>query len=150
MAKRASIHQVIERSLPFYPEMPDASSDTMFAWIERVSNYIEVLQGSIVHSPEEENDAVYLIQRGQIEFSHIRPDGTPHRWSVLQTGDFFGELRLQGSPGQPYIAQALAESNLWKLDRLHLSKLFTKHPETLREITSIIGHKHDLLFCFKS
>ena len=122
----------------------------MFAWIERVSNYINVLQGSIVHSPEEENDAVYLIQRGQIEFSHIQPDGTPHHWSVLQTGDFFGELRLQDLPGQPYIAQALAESVLWKLDRPHLSKLFTQRPETLKEIISLVGHKQDLLFCFKS
>lgn len=149
MAKRAAVHPVIERSLPFKPHVPDASSDRMFTWIERISNYVKVAPGAIVHSPEQENDAIYLIQKGQVEFSHIKPDGTPHRWSTLQPGDFFGELRLELTPGQPYIVQALDECVLWKLERLHFLKLFTHRPEALREIISVIGHKQDLLFCFQ-
>ena len=149
MAKRASAPQVIERGLPFQPQASDSSPDRMFAWIERISNYMNVAPGAIVHSPDEENDAIYLIQRGQIEFSHIKTDGTPHQWSTLQPGDFFGELRLEQTPGQPYIAQAFDECILWKLDRSHFLKLFTHRPEALREIISVIGHKQDLLFHFQ-
>jgi CRP-like cAMP-binding protein len=150
MSKHLAAQQVIERSLPFEPQLPGVSSDSIFAWVRRISNYLEIPQGAVVHSPDEVNDAVYLIHRGLIEFSHIRSDGTPHRWSVLRSGEFFGELRLHSLPGQPYLARALDESVLWKLDQMHLASLFQHRPETLQEILSIMGYKQDLLFCFRS
>jgi CRP-like cAMP-binding protein len=151
MAKRASAHQLIERSVPYVPPAPDFSQESMFAWMQRASQCLRYAADTMIHAPEQENDALYLIQKGQVEFSHIRPDGAPHRWNLLYPSDFFGELRLQPTPpGQPYIAQTLEESTLWKLDRTHFLKLFGQKPEALREIISIIGHKQDLLFCFRS
>ncbi len=150
MTKRAAVQQVIERSLPFVPPAPEASAETMFAWMQRAAKYLKIAARTVIHAPHQENDALYLIHSGQIEFSHIRPDGAPHRWSVLSPSDFFGELRLQQLPGQPYVAQTLEESVVWKLDRPHFLKLFGRKPETLHEIVSVVGHKQDLLFCFKS
>jgi CRP/FNR family transcriptional regulator len=149
MAKQNTAQIVVDRRVPA-PAPTPAPGERMFAWIERIAEYQIVPRGTSLHGPEQENDAIFLIQRGRVEFSHLNGDGTPRRWSTLHPGDFFGELRLKPSPGQPYAAQALEDCVLWKLDRARLLQVFAHRPEALGEIISIIGHKQDLLFCFKN
>jgi voltage-gated potassium channel len=95
-----------------------------------VPGEILVRQGEIGHS-------MYFIASGQIELD--RPN---HQKSILNEGDFFGELAVLNPAPRTTTARALIRSDLLVLDASDLRLLMTDRPELGRRVEEASRDHH--------
>ncbi len=75
--------------------------------------------GSVVFRQGEPGETLYLIQSGAVEYSYLQGD-TETVLTVLEKGDFFGEMALFGQERRPATAKATRQTRLLPLTRASL------------------------------
>jgi ATP-binding cassette subfamily B protein len=93
----------------------------------------EVGAGRTVFEEGDAGDRLYVIVRGQVEVVRRGPDGVPHPVSVLEPGDFFGEIALLEEVRRTATVRARTPCLLLTLDRRDFRDLLDEAPE-LRKV----------------
>jgi F420-non-reducing hydrogenase small subunit len=83
--------------------------------------------GSVIFRQDEEGDMMYVIQSGAIEYSY-RQGRVETVLTVLQEGDFFGEMALFGQERRPATAKATQRTRLLPLTRASLLEKVQEDP----------------------
>lgn len=86
----------------------------------------------------EKGDAMYLIFSGSVRLTLFNADGRTIVLSVLNAGDFFGELSLLDDKARSCTVIAATECELFILTRDLFYKLIREHPEmTFKILTAL-------------
>ena len=75
--------------------------------------------GTVIFRQGEPGDTLYLIQSGAVEYSYKQGD-TETVLTILEKGDFFGEMALFGQERRPATARAIRRTRLLPLTRASL------------------------------
>jgi F420-non-reducing hydrogenase small subunit len=75
--------------------------------------------GAVIFRQGEPGDTLYLIQSGAVEYSY-RQGATETVLTILEKGDFFGEMALFGQERRPATAKATRQTRLLPLTRASL------------------------------
>jgi F420-non-reducing hydrogenase small subunit len=83
--------------------------------------------GAVIFRQGESGDTLYLIQSGAVEYSY-RQGETETVLTILEKGDFFGEMALFGQERRPATAKATRQTRLLPLTRASLLERMQQDP----------------------
>jgi F420-non-reducing hydrogenase small subunit len=83
--------------------------------------------GAIIFAQGEPGDTMYLIQSGAVEYSYKQGD-TETVLTILERGDFVGEMALFGQERRPATTRAVRQSRLLPLTRASLLETVRQDP----------------------
>jgi F420-non-reducing hydrogenase small subunit len=75
--------------------------------------------GSVIFRQDEPGDTMYVVQSGAVEYSYRQGD-TETVLTILEKGDFFGEMALFGEARRPATAKTTRQTRLLSLNRASL------------------------------
>lgn len=91
---------------------------------------------------EESGQSLFIIKRGSVKVSHVSDEGREVILSILDAGDFFGEMALLDGKGRSANVTALVETELLMLRRADFLSLLEDYPQIsialLRELAGRI------------
>jgi ATP-binding cassette subfamily B protein len=94
---------------------------------------MDVPTGRTLFEEDERGDMLYVIVRGRVGVARRGPDGAELHVSVLEDGDFFGEIALLEEVRRTATVRALTPCLLLVLDRGEFQDLLAQAPE-LRQV----------------
>jgi ATP-binding cassette subfamily B protein len=94
---------------------------------------MDVPIGQTLFEEDERGDKLYVIVRGRVGISRRGPGGAELHVSVLEDGDFFGEIALLEEVRRTATVRALAPTLLLVLDRGEFQELLAEAP-ALRKV----------------
>lgn len=105
-------------------------------------------RGEYICLPGDPCDALYFVQQGSIEVQQVGPTEDEHRASVVcGAGQFFGELTLSGERPGRWLAFALEDSSLLRIDRTPLQRLLRERcGHAGLRIQTLLGYRDQLIF----
>jgi CRP/FNR family cyclic AMP-dependent transcriptional regulator len=92
--------------------------------------------GAVIFRQGEPGDTLYLIQSGAIEYSYKQGD-TETVLTILEKGDFFGEMALFGQERRPATAKATRQTRLLPLTRVSLLERVQHDPGVAFHLLSL-------------
>jgi len=113
----------------------------LFSWLDEAQlarfaarfATVEVPAGQALCEEDEPGDVLYVLARGVVEVTRRAADGTERRVSVLQDGDFFGEIALLEETRRTATVRARTPCLLLGLDRDDFRALIDEVP-ALRQV----------------
>ena len=93
------------------------------------SRLVRLSEGEVLFRQGDPADALYVVAAGAVV--PIAEDGSRHKLSVLEPGDFFGEIALVTDQPRNATIQALVDSELLAIDRAVIARLLDEEPEVL-------------------
>jgi ATP-binding cassette subfamily B protein len=94
---------------------------------------VEVPAGQALCDEDEPGDVLYVLVRGVVEVTRRGPDGSERQVSVLEDGDFFGEIALLEEVRRTATVRARTPCLLLALDRRDFRDLLAEVP-MLRQV----------------
>lgn len=98
-------------------------------------------EGTEVFAQGDPGDAMYFIDRGQLEVSVLTPDGRKMSLDILKDGDVVGEIALLDEGVRTATITAKTESRLWRLSRGDLRAAIADDPELSLELLGLAGKR---------
>ncbi|GAU76608.1 ABC transporter transmembrane domain-containing protein [Fusibacter sp. 3D3] len=95
-------------------------------------------------------DCFYVIVRGQVVVSVMLESGLEKAVSVLEDGDYFGEIALLKSVPRTATIRAKSPSLILSLKRDHFDQILSKAPSLKREMSEEMEIRLKQLACFGS
>ena len=89
---------------------------------------MDVPTGQTLFEEDERGDKLYVLVRGRVGVSRRGPGGAELHVSVLEDGDFFGEIALLEEVRRTATVRALAPSLLLVLERAEFQELLAEAP----------------------
>jgi len=93
------------------------------------SRLVRLSEGEVLFRQGDPADALYVVAAGAVV--PIAEDGSRQKLSVLEPGDFFGEIALVTDQPRNATIQALVDSELLAIDRAVIARLLDEEPEVL-------------------
>ena len=108
-------------------------------------------KNALIAAEDERNpDAIYLIQAGRIKVFLCSAEGKEIDLDVLEPGDYFGEMELDGAPGAAS-AMAMERSQLIAIRRAEFKAFASGHPDfAMQLIARLVARNRKLLKSVKS
>lgn len=88
---------------------------------------------------------LYLLAEGRVKLSMLSREGKEKVLTILQEGDFFGEISLFDQDPHPLTAEALEESQLLIIPWEDLESIIMKRPKLALKIIEAMAKKTRLL-----
>ena len=122
------------RAIPLFRDLPDENLKSIAARLK----HERYPQGAVVFRQEDEGDAMYLVESGQVQ---VIAEETQQPLAYLGPGSFVGEIALL--LGQPRSAtlKVVIDAELWALHRHDLEELLAEHPSIALHLTREIGQR---------
>lgn len=104
---------------------------------------IRIPQGEAIIAEQTHGDNLFLICRGRIEISKVLDSSeTPYaRLSILEPGDFFGEMSIIDNEPRSANAIALEDVELLVIDKDSFSNLVFSHPIVMFNLIRTMSHR---------
>ncbi len=104
----------------------------------------------VVSEGEQSSGAIYLINSGRVKVFLCSADGKEVDLSVLESGDYFGEMSLDAGPRSASVV-TLERSELAIVQQAEFRKFLAEHPDfAMQLIMKLIGRTRSLLKNVKS
>jgi NTE family protein len=102
---------LILRQVPLFAELNQRELNAMAG----CARFIEFRKGQVLYQQGDPQHAFFIIASGRIELLRsAKKDGKKHPYSILHSGEFFGELSLM--TGHPHSATAIAKNDCLLLE----------------------------------
>ncbi|NJD20093.1 MAG: cyclic nucleotide-binding domain-containing protein [Gemmatimonadetes bacterium] len=108
--------------------------------LKRIAGIVEAASieaGEILFEEGEPGDAFYIVFKGAIEISKVRPDGAREKLAVRRAGEGFGEMALLNDAPRSATARANEATQLVKVSRDDFERLLGGDSLALRMMRSL-------------
>lgn len=105
--------------------------------IEATAVRVTLAEGAVLFSHGDAGDALYVIERGEIEISVHSVDGRKLALDMMRSGEVFGEIALFGGD-RTATATALADCTLRRIRRADVLEALRHRPELALEFIDIL------------
>jgi CRP-like cAMP-binding protein len=114
----------------------------------RLGRAIAYKRGEFICLPGDPCDALYFVRQGSIEVRQVSADETqPGVGEICSAGQFFGELVLAGERHSRWLARALEDTSLLRIERTPLQRLLRERcGRAGLRIQTLLGHQDQLIF----
>ncbi|HET7270285.1 MAG TPA: Crp/Fnr family transcriptional regulator [Rubrobacter sp.] len=100
-------------------------------------------QGDVLYTPQEGTERLFILKRGRVQLYEMDRGGNEITLSVVEDGNFFGEMALTGQSLAGVYVRALTPSTVVTLRREELERLIMKKPEVgLRLVRELAEKLH--------
>lgn len=113
------------RSIPIFSGL----GETDLERIARLCVHKSCAPNQVILVEEESGQFLFIIKRGSVKVSHLSEDGREVMLSILNVGDFFGEMALLDGRGRSANVTALVETELLVLRRADFLGLLEEYPQ---------------------
>ena len=90
--------------------------------------------GEVIFSQGDLGDEMYLVQSGAVEYSYRQGDSEAVL-TVLEQGDFFGEMAVVDIDPRSATARAFRNTQVVIVTKEALVRIFDRHPELMTLVT---------------
>lgn len=103
--------------------------------------FINVADGSLIYSPDEHGEVLFLLKKGRIRLYRLSPEGKVLTTAIIEPGSVFGEMALLGQGMQDSFAEALEDSTLYTLSRRDVQEVLLSDPRISRRLLEIVSRR---------
>jgi CRP/FNR family cyclic AMP-dependent transcriptional regulator len=96
---------------------------------------------TILYSPEDPSEVLYMVNEGRVQTYHLAPDGRMLTSGILEAGTLFGEMALLGQTLQGHYAEALTSCTLCVMDTETVRNLLLSDPRITYRILETLGKR---------
>ena len=100
----------------------------------------EFARGNVILHPDEPQEMVYLIKEGRVKVSRYSPDGREQILTLLEPGDFVGELALV-KEAEPVHVEAFEDTLVCVLHREDFVGLIRRQPEVMLHVMKVLAER---------
>jgi len=111
------------------------------AYLEQRMPHINVAAGTLIYSPEEHGEVLFLLKRGRVRLYRLSPDGKALTTAMIEPGLVFGEMALLGQGMQDAFAEALEDSTLFTLSRRDVQQVLLADPRISRRLLELASRR---------
>lgn len=109
--------------------------------LEQRMPYQNVPAGTLIYSPEERSEVLFLLKRGRVRLYRLSPDGKALTTALVEPGSIFGEMALLGQGMQDSFAEALEDCTLYTLNRRDVQDLLLADARVARRLLEIVSRR---------
>jgi CRP/FNR family cyclic AMP-dependent transcriptional regulator len=111
------------------------------AGLERRIPFINVAAGTLIYSPDEHGEVLFLLKEGRVRLYRLSPDGKALTTAIIEPGSVFGEMALLGQGMQDSFAEALEDSTLYTLSRRDVQEVLLADPRISRRLLELVSRR---------
>jgi CRP/FNR family cyclic AMP-dependent transcriptional regulator len=111
------------------------------AEIDRLTVTRAYPRGSVLYTPGETGDALFLLREGSVQIYRMSAEGRKLIIAHLLPVSFFGEMTCIGQGMYDAYAETTEESLLTALNCAHLERLLATRPQVARRILEAFGRR---------
>lgn len=111
------------------------------AGLERRLPDLNVAAGTLIYSPEEHGEVLFLLKEGRVRLYRLSPDGKALTTAMIEPGAVFGEMALLGQGMQDSFAEALADCALYVLSRRDVQEVLLADPRVSRRLLELVSRR---------
>lgn len=124
------------KQIPLFASLKDEELDA----INRLSLNKKCPKDTVILLENEEGDTLFIIVKGKVKVTTFSESGKEVIFSLLNAGDFFGDMSLLDGKPRSATVISIEDSELKLIRRNDFKNLVVKHPEIalklLEELTS--------------
>ena len=124
------------RQIPLFSSLKDEEIEAIY----KLSVTKKCPKDAIILLEEEEGDTLFVILKGKVKVTTFSESGKEVIFSILNEGDFFGDMSLLDGKPRSATVISIEESELRLIRRSDFNKLIETHPgialRLLEELTS--------------
>jgi len=120
------------------------SSPALFRELARLEGATErpsSRRGTVVYSPGEASESVFLLKSGKVKLVHVGPGAKRLIAHLVGPGEIFGEAALIGESHRGHSAEVLESASLWVIPRRALLEWLRSHPEAWRALAAVLAQR---------
>lgn len=118
------------RGIPLFAELDDEELDAI-ARLVKVRSYPKKM---LVVQEGEPGSSMFIIIRGSVKVSSYAADGREVVLSILEKGDFFGEMALLDEDPRSATVTTMEDSELGQIRRTDFERLMLEMPQIMRKL----------------
>lgn len=96
-------------------------------------------RGTLVYTPHDSADGVFLLASGRIKIHTITDDGKQAILAFIEPGEVFGELAILGTGGREEYAEACEAATIILIPAEAVHELMGTHAQVSLAVTKLIG-----------
>jgi CRP-like cAMP-binding protein len=108
--------------------------------VERL-RYAAFVKGEVMTRQGAEAHWLYILTKGSAEVTLSLASGENKRVSLLQAGDFFGEMSLLTGEPRSATVKALEDSECYRLDRQAFEDILRARPEITQHLSEVLARR---------
>jgi len=124
------IKSEILRGVRLFSELTPAELDEL----ARVASQRQVEKDQVIFHEQDTGDVCFVIANGRVKVTIVSPEGKEIILSVLETGDFFGEMALFDNSPRSATIVALEPSTLYAIRRAEFLHLLDENFSIARKV----------------
>lgn len=97
--------------------------------------------GTVVYSPEEPGEALFILKQGRVRLYRLSPEGKAFTVAIVEAGTIFGEMAMLGQGMRDSYAEALAPCVLCLMSRHDVRTLLLGDPRIALRLTETMGRR---------
>lgn len=105
--------------------------------IARTTQMVELERNQTVPPPPENEPALYIVKRGNIELTYANAQGDKAAVMILGPGDVFGALTVEGESAFGESCRTLTEAGLCSIGRSRFEELIRRFPDLAFRLTKL-------------
>jgi CRP/FNR family transcriptional regulator, cyclic AMP receptor protein len=109
--------------------------------IQRLSHTKKCSKDTIILLEKEEGDTLFIILGGKVKVSNFSENGKEVIFSILGTGDFFGEMSLLDGKPRSATVTAIEDAELRMIRRCDFHKAMEKHPQIAFKLLEVLANR---------
>lgn len=98
-------------------------------------------RGSILFSPQEPVEVLFILKAGAVRIFRIGPDGRALTTALLSPGTIFGEMVLLGQHMYDRYAEAMDDATVCLMDRADVHTYLLSNPKIALRVTELLGRR---------
>jgi CRP-like cAMP-binding protein len=99
------------------------------------------VKGEVMTRQGAEAHWLYILTKGSAEVTLSLASGENKRVSLLQAGDFFGEMSLLTGEPRSATVKALEDSECYRLDRQAFEDILRARPEITQHLSEVLARR---------
>ena len=98
-------------------------------------------RGSILFSPRQPVEALFILKAGSVRIFSIGPDGRAMTNALLTPGTIFGEMVLLGQHMYDRYAETMDDATVCLMDRADVHTYLLSNPKIALRVTELLGRR---------
>jgi len=109
-------------------------SDDMLEMMVRASTVMEFARNKVIFHEHEHGTSLFIILKGMVKVSLVRPDGKEAILAILRPGEFFGEMALLDNRPRSASVIVLEPTSVMVLTRMDFVRMISDNPQIIRHM----------------
>jgi CRP-like cAMP-binding protein len=114
----------------------------VIAAFERHAGERRYRKGTILYTPKERAEVLFLLKSGCVQTYRLTPTGKRLQLAVIKPGTFFGEMPLLGESLRDAYAEVVEDSVICFMNRSDVTQVMRERPEVALRMIEVLSRRY--------